>query len=115
MAKVQPDVIGTDDAQAPAVEAGKLNVCMCSEATQAKVVAFFDHTYTSIAMGIFTIYSLIGDDLLHLSRGAGPDVTHQWLCLFMFIAFGAEWVSFCFCKPKFMWSFFFYLDFVATV
>lgn len=100
------------------IEPEEKNVCGMKEEAQKGVVGFFDSTATSLAMGALTIYSLIGDDLLHLgyndSYGWNADYYHMWFCVFMFLAFISEWIAFIFCKPKFLGSFFFYLDGVAT-
>jgi len=96
----------------------EVNACGMNQEKQKRVVDFFDSTSMSLFMGALTIYSLIGDDLLHLghndSFGWDADYWHMWFCVFMFVAFLSEWIAFVFCKPKFLGGFFFYLDAVAT-
>lgn len=106
-----------------AEEAEDKNVCGCTESTQAKLAGFYDSTPVSLYTGVVTIYSLIGEDLLFLTHRGGYmmgtqqvdcDWIHKIMCLYMFIVFLSEWICFVFCKKSYPWSFFFYLDFVAT-
>ena len=80
-----------------------------------KVEDFLDSYITTITMSIATVYALFADDIMTLGFPKSDDVIFSSLfiiCLFLFTL--ELTLSFVF-KPGYKWSFYFWLDLIATL
>merc|ERR1712096_390443 len=83
---------------------------------QVKVEAFINHRITVTVMMLATVYALIGLDMVALFQVPSKydliiDITSAAALILFFFEFGFKTYS----EPKYTWSFFFWLDFIAAV
>lgn len=80
-----------------------------------KMNLFLDSTTVTIVMNVITIYALFGDDIKTLGFPKSADDVFSSLvvvCLFLFLC---ELVLSFLYKPNYKWSFYFWLDLIATL
>ena len=83
---------------------------------QVKIEAFINHQITVTVMMIATVYALIGLDMVAFFQVPSKydliiDVTSAIALVLFFLEFGFK----TYAEPKYTWSFFFWLDFIAAI
>jgi len=83
---------------------------------QVKVEAFINHQITVTVMMLATVYALIGLDMVALFQVPSKydliiDITSAAALILFFFEFGFK----TYAEPKYTWSFFFWLDFIAAI
>uniref|UniRef100_A0A0G4H167 Guanylate cyclase domain-containing protein n=1 Tax=Chromera velia CCMP2878 TaxID=1169474 RepID=A0A0G4H167_9ALVE len=79
-----------------------------------KLEDFFDGKYMQVVMTLITIFALFGDDIRLATFEKKDDPWFFATFILCFLAFLVELVVFSVIKEDYKWSFFFWLDFVAT-
>eukprot|EP00386_Alphamonas_edax_P009943 GDKI01032478.1.p1 GENE.GDKI01032478.1~~GDKI01032478.1.p1 ORF type:complete len:848 (-),score=288.72 GDKI01032478.1:159-2702(-) len=79
-----------------------------------EVEAFFDGKFMTILMTILTFFALFGDDVRLAAFYKAADPYFFSLFIVAFALFLTEIIAFSIIKEDYKWSFFFFLDFVAT-
>lgn len=80
-----------------------------------KIEKVLDSTNFTIFMSVITVYALFADDIRNLATKKDADdvwFSFATLCLFLF---SAEVLLSCIVKKGYLWSFYFWLDFIATL
>jgi class 3 adenylate cyclase len=86
-----------------------------SSEKSSKIVIFLESTTVTIVMTTATIYALFGDDIKSLGFEKSSDDVFSSLVVICLLLFSIELVlSFIF-KPAYRWSFYFWLDLIATL
>jgi len=66
-------------------------------------------------MTLLTVYALFGDDIRMIATSKKDDPVFFVLTLIAMSSFLIEIILSCICKPGYIFSFYFYLDFVSTI
>jgi hypothetical protein len=82
---------------------------------QMKVRKFLDHFAVVGFMTLLTIYALFFDDIRVLAYPKESDDVFYGITLLAIILFSIEIVLASYSNPKFMGTFFFYMDILATL
>ena len=80
-----------------------------------KVVKIADGKISQTIMTLLTFFALYGDDLRTYAFYAKDDAAFYVLYIITFLAFAAELTTFSIAKEGYKWSFFFWLDMIATL
>lgn len=88
---------------------------MSPPAFNKKIGSFLDSTLVSIVMNIITLYALFGDDVKTLGFAKSSDDVFSSLVVFCLLLFLIELILSLIYKPGYRWSFYFWLDLVATL
>ena len=83
---------------------------MCS-----RLHRFVKGTTFQVIMTLLTVYALVGDDLRLSSTDHPADPTFYVWSIIALLAFAFEFWAFSTVDPDYAWSFYFYLDFLATI
>ena len=84
-------------------------------ASHSKINSFLDSTLFSITLNIITLYALFGDDIKTLGFPKSSDDIFSSLVVFCLLLFLIELILSFLYKPGYRWSFYFWLDLVATL
>merc|ERR1719456_409388 len=79
-----------------------------------KVVAFMEHKYWQAFVGTFTVLALYGDDVRLISFFKSADDAFYFLFFLCLILFSVELTLQSIVVEGYKWSFFFWLDMIAT-
>lgn len=79
-----------------------------------KMLLLLDSRWVSILMLIVTIYALFGDDIRASLFTVSADNTFYALATVCLVLFSIEFLASCYCKPGYLFSFYFVLDLIAT-
>jgi len=74
-----------------------------------------DSVKFQIVMFVITLYALLGDDIRLSATSKPADLAFNIFAIMAFILFSAEMILSCIGKDDYLFSFFFWLDFVATL
>eukprot|EP00753_Platysulcus_tardus_P010626 PLAT2913.1.p2 GENE.PLAT2913.1~~PLAT2913.1.p2 ORF type:complete len:895 (+),score=492.34 PLAT2913.1:104-2788(+) len=80
-----------------------------------KCAALADHKWFSLLMAVMTVYALFGDDLRRALFFKPADPVFYGISSVALFLFALELALNSLGKPRFLWSFFFWLDLLATV
>lgn len=80
-----------------------------------KIESFIDWNPVTITMSIVTLYALFGDDIKTLGFPKSDDDIFSSLVVVCLILFSLELLLSFFFKPNYKWSFYFWLDLIATL
>ena len=80
-----------------------------------RVANFLDSSQVTIFMTVVTVYALFGDDIRLAAFSKPADNVFNGLTLASLVLFSAELILSCWAKPGFLWSFYFWLDFLSTI
>jgi hypothetical protein len=80
-----------------------------------RVEHFIDSNTVTIFMTVVTIYALFGDDVRMLAFSKDADTTFFAVSTFALVCFALELGLSCWAKPGYTFSFYFWLDLIATI
>ncbi|OMJ77930.1 hypothetical protein SteCoe_22364 [Stentor coeruleus] len=83
--------------------------------TSEKVAKFLNSNSVAITMNIATIYVLFGDDIKLLGFAKSADDAFSSLVVVCLFLFSLELILSFIYKPAYKWSFYFWLDLIATL
>jgi hypothetical protein len=87
-----------------------------NEAAKKWMMNFMENNYVVMTVLIATVYALFGTDIwLYTDPSKDLDPVVYWLSTVTFVLFVLEWMIYCWAQPEYLWSFFFYLDFIAAL
>lgn len=86
-----------------------------SESKNAVIEAFLDSKKVTITMSFVTIFALFADDVKTLGFVKSEDNTFSSLIVICLLLFLLELLLSFFYKPNYKWSFYFWLDLIATL
>jgi hypothetical protein len=81
----------------------------------SKIYQFFNSKSFTIFISIVTLYALFGDDIRMAFFTKSQDNIFFSLATFSMFVFLCELLVFTFLKPSYRWTFYFWLDLLATV
>ncbi|OMJ82155.1 hypothetical protein SteCoe_17232 [Stentor coeruleus] len=128
--KIFPEVIRNDDGvsvsgtvnriaiiQTDKENEGLLNNCrkLSDTSHNEKFLAFLDSKKMTVTISLVTIYALFADDIKTLIFAKSADNIFSTLVVICLLLFSGELVLSSFFKPNYKWSFYFWLDLIATL
>jgi hypothetical protein len=80
-----------------------------------KLEKFLDSSPVIVVMTIFTIFVLFGNDIQDVCLPRSVDIGWDITVCFMLACYATEIILSSIAKPDYLWSFFFWLDFISTI
>jgi len=80
-----------------------------------RIMAFMDGKFMQTTMTVLTFFALYGDDLRSYASYKQHDPLFYVLYIITFLLFAFELTVFSICKEDYKWSFFFWLDMIASL
>lgn len=79
------------------------------------LLRFWKLWYVQTVMFFFTVYALFGDDIRILVAPRSADNIFHAISFVYITLFFAELISLCLAKPRYLFSFYFFIDLIATL